>query len=211
MEDEPSGGGRSVVNLYRETPVAQDIASQGKNIRPALTLRRATLDDAGILLAHRRAMFAVNCDDTDAIHRTMTDYAPWLWERLSTGEYLGWLVVQRGTNGEIPAASAGLWLIDWPPTPRNLKGKLPYIMSVYTDPAYRRLGLAKQLTTTILDTCREEGYPFAFLHTSAEGRSLYDALGFHPSTEMMIDLTSAASEQTAALDRITSLHAALSA
>lgn len=41
---------------------------------------------------------------------------------------------------------------------------------------------------TMIDWCRHEGFTHVSLHASADGRSLYESLGFEPSNEMRLNL-----------------------
>jgi len=44
------------------------------------------------------------------------------------------------------------------------------ILNVYTDPAYRRRGIARALMETMIDWCRSEGFAHVTLHASDDGR-----------------------------------------
>jgi GNAT superfamily N-acetyltransferase len=59
---------------------------------------------------------------------------------------------------------------------------------VYIEPAFRRRGIACRLTQTIISWCREQGFQWIYLHASEQGRPLYEALGFEPSSEMRLKL-----------------------
>ncbi len=63
------------------------------------------------------------------------------------------------------------------------------IVNVWTQPEYRRQGLARELVELCLDAARERGITRLSLGTSAEARHLYETLGFTASTtEMTITL-----------------------
>ena len=61
-------------------------------------------------------------------------------------------------------------------------------MNVYTEPRYRKRGLARRLMATVMDWCREQGLRTLILHASDEARPLYQSLGFRPTNEMSIKL-----------------------
>jgi GNAT superfamily N-acetyltransferase len=63
------------------------------------------------------------------------------------------------------------------------------IVSVYTDPAWRRLGIAVLIMRHILDWTRAEGIARVVLHASAAGRPMYEQMGFKPTNEMRYDPT----------------------
>jgi GNAT superfamily N-acetyltransferase len=62
------------------------------------------------------------------------------------------------------------------------------ILNVYTDPAYRRRGIARALMETMIDWCRRERFARVTLHASDDGRHLYESLGFEASNEMRLKL-----------------------
>lgn len=149
-----------------------------------LAIRPATLEDAATIAAQRRAMFFDMGYRDDSVLDSMTEaFLPWVREKMSAGEYLGWFAAAE--DGSI-AAGAGLWLMDWPPHmigPGNRRGN---ILNVYTHPDFRRQGLARRLTQTAVNWCREHGVRTVILHASDEGRDLYRALGFEATNEMRL-------------------------
>jgi GNAT superfamily N-acetyltransferase len=153
------------------------------NIRPA------TLEDAAIITAQRRAMF---CDmghrDEGALDSMTAAFLPWLQRKISSGEYLGWLAISE--QGDT-AAGSGLWLMDWPPHMIGPGSRRGNILNVYTRAEYRRQGLARRLTGTAVDWCRGHGVRTVILHASAEGGPLYRALGFTASNEMRLVVAAA--------------------
>ena len=90
-------------------------------------------------------------------------------------------------TGQI-AASGALKFTDWLPRPDGSRRGLVYVHSVYTEPAYRRQGLARRILTAMIDDCRANGWPRISLHASEMGRALYEDLGFKPTNEMRLVL-----------------------
>ena len=150
----------------------------------SFAIRPATLDDVTLIVAHRRRMFEdmgyTNLEGLAAMDQVGTE---WLRERLANGRYLGWFAVAPG--GRV-AAGAGLWLQDWPPTWFDQQPYRGYILNVYTEPDYRRRGLARRLVQTINDWCAEQGIVTVTLHASKQGRSIYESLGYRPTNEMRL-------------------------
>ncbi len=156
----------------------------------SLTLRNATKDDISLLAQHRRWMF----EDIRRLDGKASD--PVLMQRLEElycayaaaqlgGSLFAWIIEDGGK----PVASASLSLLEgYPPNPNNLSGLNPLLHGVYTLPAYRRQGLARQLVETIIAFARERGLPFIKLNASQEGRSVYAALGFVEASEMRLRL-----------------------
>ncbi len=58
------------------------------------------------------------------------------------------------------------------------------MLNVFTEPAWRRRGLAELLMRHILDWARQERLDRLVLHASDDGRPLYERLGFAATNEM---------------------------
>jgi GNAT superfamily N-acetyltransferase len=65
------------------------------------------------------------------------------------------------------------------PGPANPSGLSAYILSVATDPRFRRQGHARAVVNATLDWLRARGIARVDLHASDEGEMLYRELGFH--------------------------------
>lgn len=65
------------------------------------------------------------------------------------------------------------------PGPSNPGGRTGYLLSVATDPRFRRQGHARAVVAATLDWFRDRGVPRVDLHASDQGESLYRELGFH--------------------------------
>ena len=156
------------------------------DIRDGIVLRRASLADARTIATHRRAMFRdMGHHDKAALDSMMAKFLPWLEAKIVSGDYLAWLAV---TAGDCVVAGAGLWLMDWPAHLVGSCARRGNILNVYTEPEYRRRGLARWLIEAALDWCRVNGVDFVVLHASSDGRALYESLGFQASNEMRIKL-----------------------
>jgi ribosomal protein S18 acetylase RimI-like enzyme len=144
--------------------------------------RPATPADAQLLTAHRHAMFTeMGKASEDALATMSLHFAPWVRRMLSEGKYLGWIV----ESDDQPVASAGLFLLEWPPHPLDpANDHRGYLLNMYVDPAHRRQGLAKRLVQLCLDETRRRGLRVAALHASDSGRPLYESFNFTPTNEM---------------------------
>ena len=162
------------------TQTAETIPIEG------IALRRATIADAGTIAKHRRAMFRdMGYHDEVALDSMSTTFLPWLEAKMESGDYLAWLAV---TAADFVVAGAGLWLMDWPAHMVGSSTRRGNIVNVYTEPQFRRRGLARWLMKVVLHWCKVNGIDFVILHASQEGRSLYESLGFQPGNEMRIKL-----------------------
>jgi len=155
---------------------------------PALEIgvRTATVNDAPVIVSHRRNMFRdMGYRDEGALDSMAMKFLAWLQAKMRSREYLTWLAV---TSDNSVIAGAGLWLMDWPPHMIGTSSKRGNILNVYTEPEFRHRGLARLLTQAALEWCRSNGIDCVILHASAEGRALYESLGFQPTNEMRIRL-----------------------
>jgi len=58
------------------------------------------------------------------------------------------------------------------------------ILNVFTEPEWRRRGIAALLMKTIIEWSREQCLEELVLHASDDGRALYEQLGFVSTNEM---------------------------
>lgn len=152
----------------------------------SFTIRAGTPADAETIVRHRRSMFLdMGYQDITWLDEMSVAFLPWLRRKMETGEYLAWFAV--APDGSI-AAGAGLWLQEWMPMRVNRDPRRGYVLNVYTEPAYRRCGLARRLMQIVLDCCREHGFVMVNLNASKEGRPLYESLGFKVTNDMRLDL-----------------------
>ena len=137
-------------------------------------IRRATLDDLHHLVELRVAMFAAMGYEKETLTQAIDPMRNYFEQHLPTGAFRVWIAKYQ----EAPIASIGLVIHSIPPSPHNTVGKEAYIMNLVTRPEVQRRGIARTLLRHVLDIVRSEGVPRASLHASAEGRQLYEQLGF---------------------------------
>jgi len=150
-----------------------------------ITVRMATLADLATVVSHRRGMFrdmGTEAATLDAIERNSR---PYLERGLREGWYHGWLALL----GQVVAAGAGVIVYDWPSGPTDPEQtKRAYLLNVYTEPEFRRQGLARKLTDIAMEWTRAQGFKVLWLHASHSGRPLYESMGFEQTNEMKIKL-----------------------
>ena len=155
-------------------------------------VRLATSADADTIARHRARMF-----------QDMGEVPPNLFEEfrgksrdrlhevLTRGEYIGWLASPE-SNPKIIVGGAGLQLHQVLPHPSAhssegidiAEGRHGIIINVFTEPEWRRRGVAALLLKQIIGWSRQNHLERLTLHASPEGRSLYERLGFVTSNEM---------------------------
>jgi GNAT superfamily N-acetyltransferase len=154
-----------------------------------LRIRRAALDDVRILARHRAEMFREMGSLDAAVYASLLSAAEQYFTRaLPAGEYVAW-VATPPSNTDTIVAGAGAQLRESLPRPDYsgtslLTGQQALVVNVYTEPEWRRQGVAELLMHHILEWSREQRIRSIVLHASAQGRRLYEKLGFVPTNEM---------------------------
>jgi len=88
------------------------------------------------------------------------------------------------TSDGVAVASGLVWFRDEQPRPDFQGFESPYILSMFTEPAWRGQGVAARIVRDLLTICRERGYPNVALHASRFGRRIYRRAGFERTWEM---------------------------
>ena len=138
-------------------------------------VRRAVPADAAEVTRLRRLMFESMGLDCDAV-----DWEPacvaFFEARFGTADVVG--AVADAPDGDGLAACGVIELSRQIPSPRARRGTNAYISTISTDPRWRRRGLAAAVMDDLLEVARAAGIDNVDLHATAEGRPLYERLGF---------------------------------
>jgi GNAT superfamily N-acetyltransferase len=155
-------------------------------------IRFATVADLEVISWHRARMFQDMGELPPDLFESFRDQSLETFQSMfERGEYVGWLASLENEPEQI-VAGAGVQLREVPPHPQtNPNGKIDIvsggqaiIQNVYTEPDWRRRGLAALLIERIIDWTHAQGIESLVLHASDEGRALYERLGFIATTEM---------------------------
>jgi GNAT superfamily N-acetyltransferase len=158
----------------------------------AVQVRLATVEDVDVIAGHRVRMFQdMGLLPPDLIEPLRTCARERLSVLLGTGEYVRWLASTR-ESPRTDVAGAGVQRRQVFPHPRRqadgsvvvASGRHAIILNVFTEPPWRRQGVAELLMRHILEWARCERLDRLVLHASAEGRPLYERMGFVPTNEM---------------------------
>jgi GNAT superfamily N-acetyltransferase len=149
-----------------------------------IRIREAVLSESAIILHHRRSMFRDMGEGTvEELDRMVEVARPWLARALADGSYRHWLALDA--SGRV-AGGGGVLIGPWPANPKDPCTERAVILNVYTEPEFRKQGIARQIMLTILNWTKERGLRAVNLHASAEGRPLYEKLGFEATNEMRL-------------------------
>ena len=100
---------------------------------------------------------------TDYYHRHMAD-----------GTFVSWLAL----DGEKIVGTSGMSFVEKPPYFGCPSGKIGLLSSMYTDPGYRRRGIAKELLCRVVEEARTYGCGSVQITASDMGVLLYTDFGF---------------------------------
>jgi GNAT superfamily N-acetyltransferase len=154
-------------------------------------IRQARLEDAAAIAGHRARMFQ---DMGELASAAFDDFrkeaCAWIERALPRGEYIGWLALPKD-KPDVIAGGAGVQLRQVSPHPSRspndggfARGKHAIVLNVFTEPEWRRRGLARLLMKEILRWAGTERLDRLVLHASDEARALYEQMGFVPTNEM---------------------------
>lgn len=149
------------------------------------TLRPTTPSDLELHVRHRVAMFAdMEYGDEAGRERMAATFRDRLRTWLSTGEVRG---VVAESEGRV-VAGALLQFKEALPNPLSPQAVRGYLFNVYTDPASRSRGLARQMTIALLEVAKAQGVGMVELHASKHAEALYRSMGFEPTPEFRLIL-----------------------
>ncbi len=99
----------------------------------------------------------------DYYHRHMAD-----------GTFVSWLAL----DGDKIVGTSGMSFVEKPPYFGCPSGRIGLLSSMYTDPAYRRRGIAKELLARVVNEARDYGCGSVQITASDMGVLLYTDFGF---------------------------------
>ena len=106
------------------------------------------------------------------------DLAPALQDyygrHMSDGTFVSWLAM----DGEKIVGTSGMSFVEKPPYFGCPSGKMGLLSSMFTDPEYRRKGIAKELLSRVVEEARTYGCGTVQITASDMGVLLYTDFGF---------------------------------
>ena len=93
---------------------------------------------------------------------------------MSDGTFVSWLAM----DGDIIVGTSGMSFVEKPPYFGCPSGKMGLLSSMFTDPEYRRKGIAKELLSRVVEEARAYGCGTVQITASDMGVLLYTDFGF---------------------------------
>ena len=110
--------------------------------------------------------------------RENIDLAPALKDyymrHMADGTFVSWLAL----DGNKIIATSGMSFVEKPPYFGCPSGRIGLLSSMYTDPDYRRKGIARELLARVIKDAREYGCGTVQITASDMGVKLYSDFGF---------------------------------
>lgn len=100
---------------------------------------------------------------------------------MADGTFVSWLAVD---NEEIIGTS-GMSFVEKPPYFGCPSGKMGLLSSMFTNPRYRRMGIAKELLHRVVEEARKYGCGTIQITASDMGVKLYESYGFVHNSNFM--------------------------
>ena len=109
-------------------------------------------------------------EDID-LHPALLDYYN---RHMADGTFVSWIAL----DGEKIIGTSGMSFVEKPPYFGCPSGKMGLLSSMYTNPNYRRKGIAKELLSRVIDEARKYGCGTVQITASDMGVLLYTNFGF---------------------------------
>ena len=141
-----------------------------------LIYKRATIDDIEILTKTRiEVLRAANklADDVDMTEVEKQSYE-YYSKALNEGTHTAYLVFDEAKF----VGAGGVSYFRVMPTYHNPSGNKAYIMNMYTNPEYRRQGIAFETLRLLVEDAKSRGVNAISLEATDMGRQLYEKYGF---------------------------------
>ena len=102
-------------------------------------------------------------------------------KHLADGTFVSWLALE----GDKIIGTSGMSFVEKPPYFTCPTGRLGLLSSMFTDPNYRRMGIAKELLHRVVEEARNYGCGSVWITASDMGVKLYTAYGFEHNGNFM--------------------------
>ena len=138
--------------------------------------KRATMEDIDELVRTRIIVLraANKLSDDEDMSVVEEESKAYYRRALETGEHIAYLVYDNGAF----VGAGGVSFYQVMPTYHNPTGKKAYIMNMYTNPAYRRKGIAYHTLEILEADAKNKGIDAISLEATEMGRPLYEEFGF---------------------------------
>ena len=148
-------------------------------MKQEIQYRKLTADDLDTFIQMRIRQLREEGGEEDIdLVPALKDY----YERhMCDGTFLAWLAM----DGEKIIGTSGMSFVEKPPYYGCPTGRIGLLSSMYTDPDYRGMGIAKELLKRVIEEARTYGCGAVHITASDMGVKLYTAYGFKHNGNFM--------------------------
>ncbi len=137
-----------------------------------ITYRKLTAEDLDTFISMRiRQLREEGAKEDIDLAPSLQDYYR---RHLADGTFVSWLAL----DGEKIVGTSGMSFVEKPPYFGCPTGRIGLLSSMFTDPAYRRKGIAKELLSRVVEEARSYGCGTVQITASDMGVLLYTDYGF---------------------------------
>lgn len=149
------------------------------------TYRLATTDDTSMLVDYRILLLDTvshTAHSAEVVQKLRDDLTIYFPKAIADGSYIAWLAF----DGDIIAGVSGMVMYDRPASYNCPKGRIGYILNIYTEAAYRRQGISTRMMDKLYLSAKEHNVSNLVLHASPDGIGVYRRFGFEePGTPVL--------------------------
>ena len=144
-----------------------------------ITYKKLTVNDLDVFIKMRINQLREEGAKEDIdLEPALKDY---YLRHLSDGTFVSWLALD---NDRIIGTS-GMSIVEKPPYFGCPSGKIGLLSNMFTDPSYRRKGIAKTLLSKVIDEAKTQGCGTVQITASDMGVLLYSDFGFEKNENFM--------------------------
>ena len=141
-------------------------------MKQEIQYRKLTADDLDIFIQMRiRQLREEGAEEDIDLTPALKDYYD---RHMADGTFVSWLAL----DGERVIGTSGMSFVEKPPYYGCPTGRIGLLSSMYTDPEYRRQGIAKELITRVVEEAKAYGCGTVQITASDMGVLLYTNFGF---------------------------------
>lgn len=104
----------------------------------------------------------------------LTLYLDYYDRHMADGTFVSWIAL----DGDKIIGTSGMSFVEKPPYFSCPSGKIGLLSSMFTNPNYRRKGIAKELLSRVINEAKEYGCGTVQITASDMGVKLYESYGF---------------------------------
>lgn len=143
-----------------------------------MAIRTALPDDLAAIVRLRTTFVAGvrGIEAVDLAPEFVATTETFLRDRATAGRLHSWLATDTDDGPAVGLVS--VLVTDAPPLPEELRSTEGYIVNMFVEPGSRRRGHARALLDTVVDAAPALGLRRLWLHSTDDGRPLYEETGF---------------------------------